>query len=147
MNSHDGVSSEMRSGLELPPENWLNEQLQKYKKTWRMKNGLVVEITRSPSSHTQGQGDSQLQPRLSGLLSEGSDLLKQCRSIPNQYQTPVEMRADLANSIVNWSQRAEGLINGHRYISGNAVEKHSGLLHTPCTHNCRLLHRLKCKTG
>jgi len=43
--SHDGISSEMMSGLQLPPEDWLNEKLQLYKKAWRMKNGRIVAIT------------------------------------------------------------------------------------------------------
>jgi hypothetical protein len=37
--SHDGISSEMMAGLELPPQDWLNDQLEKYGKPWRVRTG------------------------------------------------------------------------------------------------------------
>lgn len=37
INSHDGISPEMMSGLEWPPENWLNEKLKTYGKEWRVR--------------------------------------------------------------------------------------------------------------
>lgn len=40
--SHDNISSEMMAGFELPPDGWLNEQLIKNGKTWRVKNGQIV---------------------------------------------------------------------------------------------------------
>ncbi len=40
--SHDGTSSEMMAGFELPPDDWLNEQLRKYKKDWRVVKGKIV---------------------------------------------------------------------------------------------------------
>jgi hypothetical protein len=36
--SHDEISSEMMAGLQLPPEDWLNSELQKYGKLWRVRN-------------------------------------------------------------------------------------------------------------
>jgi hypothetical protein len=42
--SHDGISSEMLAGLEWPPEQWLNDQLFKYRQPWRVKvSGPRVE--------------------------------------------------------------------------------------------------------
>jgi hypothetical protein len=41
--SHDNISSEMMAGFELPPDDWLNEQLSKYGKTWRVKNGQILD--------------------------------------------------------------------------------------------------------
>jgi hypothetical protein len=38
MRDHDGISSEMVAGLELPPEAWLNKQLEKRGKSWRIRN-------------------------------------------------------------------------------------------------------------
>lgn len=34
--SHDGISSELMSGLAWPPEDWLNEKLEEYGETWRV---------------------------------------------------------------------------------------------------------------
>ena len=43
--SHDNISSEMMAGLELPPEAWLNEQLEKQGTSWRVRvlNGANFE--------------------------------------------------------------------------------------------------------
>jgi hypothetical protein len=40
--SHDNISSEMMAGFVLPPDDWLNEELTKFGKTWRMKNGQII---------------------------------------------------------------------------------------------------------
>lgn len=44
--SHDNITPQMMAGLELPPVEWLNEQLAKYKKPWRIKsaNGPTFQI-------------------------------------------------------------------------------------------------------
>lgn len=48
--SHDGISSEMLAGMQLPPEDWLNEQLAKNGKAWRVRNvqGTNVETYNAP---------------------------------------------------------------------------------------------------
>jgi hypothetical protein len=44
--SHDGIPSQMLAGLQLPPQDWLNEQLEIYGKRWRVRNvqGPTFEI-------------------------------------------------------------------------------------------------------
>lgn len=44
--SHDGITPEMVAGLELPPEAWLNEQLEKQGKSWRVRRikGAKFEV-------------------------------------------------------------------------------------------------------
>lgn len=37
MLSHDGITSDMGSGLQLPPIDWLNDELAKQRKPWRIK--------------------------------------------------------------------------------------------------------------
>jgi len=32
----------MMAGFVLPPDDWLNEELTKFGKTWRMKNGQII---------------------------------------------------------------------------------------------------------
>jgi hypothetical protein len=34
--SHDGITSEMMAGLEWPPEDWINQQLDRYRENWRV---------------------------------------------------------------------------------------------------------------
>jgi hypothetical protein len=55
MLSHDGISPDMASGLELPPAQWLNSQLKKYGKSWRVRNihGPNYEIYDSATSSTK----------------------------------------------------------------------------------------------
>lgn len=48
INSHDGITSEMMSGLELPPAEWLNAQLERYGADWR------VRSTRGPNADIYG---------------------------------------------------------------------------------------------
>ncbi len=36
--SHDGISSAMLAGMELPPEQWLNAELERCGQTWRVRN-------------------------------------------------------------------------------------------------------------
>jgi hypothetical protein len=52
IQGHDGISSEMMGGLELPPEIWLNRELAKAGETWRVRNirGPRFEIYELPPS-------------------------------------------------------------------------------------------------
>lgn len=38
MMSTDGISPAMAAGFQMPPEAWLNEQLEKMGETWRVRN-------------------------------------------------------------------------------------------------------------
>jgi hypothetical protein len=40
--SHDGISSEMMAGLQLPPDDWLNTELAKRGKAWHVEQGKIV---------------------------------------------------------------------------------------------------------
>jgi hypothetical protein len=60
ISSHDGISSEMIAGLELPPESWLNEKLRQYHKNWRISNGTMVGVSATstaPAITQQGQNN------------------------------------------------------------------------------------------
>jgi hypothetical protein len=41
--SHDGISSEMMAGLQLPPDDWLNQELAKRGKAWHVERGQIVD--------------------------------------------------------------------------------------------------------
>jgi hypothetical protein len=51
----------MASGLELPPEDWLNQQLDRYQKYWRIKNGAIINllpVAPAPQQHRSSGSNS-----------------------------------------------------------------------------------------
>lgn len=72
ISGHDNISSEMLSGLELPPDDWLNKELQKYGKSWRVKNGHIVE--RLPEQNQQQPVIIQTAPTFGNLKQRATAL-------------------------------------------------------------------------
>jgi uncharacterized protein YjiS (DUF1127 family) len=74
---------------------------------WLIDLGYKNELREKPSPNDE----IDLRTRISELLSQGNRLQATCQTVPNPYHTPPEARADLANSIVNWQQRAETILS------------------------------------
>ncbi len=75
---------------------------------WLIDIGYKNELQERAARRDNG---IDLRAKIGDLLSEGNRLQATCQSVPNSYHTPPEARADLANSIVNWQQRAETLLS------------------------------------
>src|SRR6267142_5238704 len=69
----------------------------------------AAENTSIASDETERTLD--LRSQINGLIAEGTRINNQCQSIPTPHEVPIETKPEIANSIVNWQQRAEAVLS------------------------------------
>ena len=86
--SHDGISSEMMAGLQLPPDDWLNGELAKRGKAWHVELGRIVDNITKADHPTLPPPQTPAVPPRSRHVSESGEAPKPLRRfIFTQEQT------------------------------------------------------------
>ena len=79
--SHDGISSEMMAGLQLPPDDWLNGELAKRGKAWHVELGRIVDNITKADHPTLPSPQTPAVPPRSLHVSESGEVPKPLRRL------------------------------------------------------------------
>ena len=85
-----GVSNEMKIGLELPPADWLNSQLEERSKTWRVRN---IRGTSFDSYNVDQPAHAENAP--ANAPYSGRIVVSKFQFVPNDPANPTGYRIDL----------------------------------------------------